>query len=203
MTTITNETIAEIKAGLKGVTPGPWVAASKPSSVVGWPIVAQSGRSIAGMKYLQRDDIEGSVYRETAANAAHIARLDPDTVAALIERLERAEADKAFTLTDPARLIRAPDVEGICTDPDMCFEYGPVRCEPCARKASEAKGAPCDYRRSRLPEVCRLKREVEALRSLLRAISAGDLAPAPDDTAPLETEILAIKAVARAALEDE
>lgn len=32
-------------------TPGPWIAASAPSSVVGWPVVASSGRSIASVAW--------------------------------------------------------------------------------------------------------------------------------------------------------
>lgn len=61
-------------------TPTPWVAAAKPSSIVGWPIVAQDGRLIANVNYVQHSNIDPKVpgdaafNRESAANAALIVR---------------------------------------------------------------------------------------------------------------------------------
>lgn len=52
---ISDKTLAELKAGLKGVTPGPWFV---------------------------------------TGDAAHISRCDPQTIAALIARLEQAERER-------------------------------------------------------------------------------------------------------------
>ena len=54
-------------------TPGPWMAASSPSSVVGWPVVRQGvGRSICSVSYLPKD-VDQEVYAESEANACLIA----------------------------------------------------------------------------------------------------------------------------------
>lgn len=49
-------------------TPGPWMMASKPSSVVGWPIVAQTGRLIASINYVQTSAIDPKVEGDDAFN---------------------------------------------------------------------------------------------------------------------------------------
>lgn len=57
-------------------TPGPWIAASSPSSVVGWPIVGQEGRAICAItwpRYMQRSAVSEEFYQECAANARLIA----------------------------------------------------------------------------------------------------------------------------------
>lgn len=61
-------------------TPGPWLAAARPSSVVGWPIVQPgTGRSICSVTYVQHSKIDPPVpgdsafNRESAANARLIA----------------------------------------------------------------------------------------------------------------------------------
>lgn len=48
----------EIRALLDGATPGPWMAAAKPSSVVGWPIVSNTGNSIASAAAYHPSDPE-------------------------------------------------------------------------------------------------------------------------------------------------
>jgi hypothetical protein len=57
---------------LEGTTPGNWLAAGGPSSVVGWPIVASpSGRSIAGITW--RPGLPAELEAEIGANARLIA----------------------------------------------------------------------------------------------------------------------------------
>ncbi len=62
-------------------TAGPWMMAAKPSSVVGWPIVAQTGRSIASLSY-----VDHSSYAESNAESkanGHLIAAAPDLIAAL------------------------------------------------------------------------------------------------------------------------
>ncbi len=55
-------------------TPGPWNAATSASSVVGWPIVAQSGRPIANMTCVPKGfPNEEAINAEVLANARLIA----------------------------------------------------------------------------------------------------------------------------------
>ena len=70
-------------------TPGPWLAAAKPSSIVGWPIVQPAtGRLICNINYVQRTVIDPEVAgdrafnRESEANARLIAAA-PDLLKAL------------------------------------------------------------------------------------------------------------------------
>lgn len=100
---MTREQIEEIRKGCDGVTPGKWNAAAKPSSVVGWPIVSQTGRNIASMNYVQWSSTNPAVSgdrafnRESKSNAEHIARLDPATVRALCDlALAGLDAEAAF-----------------------------------------------------------------------------------------------------------
>lgn len=71
-------------------TPGPWLAASCPSSIVGWPVVAPGGRMICdialGHKPPNISDGEWSAhYVEVEANAHLIA--SAPALAAALERL--------------------------------------------------------------------------------------------------------------------
>jgi len=67
-----------------------------------------------------------------------------------------------FTLSDTQRLLRQCDVEGVCRSPDMCFEYGlTARCGPCAREAAAARGVSPLLDLPNLPEVSRLRRELD------------------------------------------
>lgn len=87
-------------------TPGPWMAASHPSSVSGLPVVARpSGRSIASVTFFHLGEAFASHDAESNANARLIA-----AAPALLEALERCrrwmpilhgcddtvDADKAF-----------------------------------------------------------------------------------------------------------
>lgn len=72
------------------------------------------------------------------------------------------------TLTDPQRKLWRDDVEGICSSPDMCFEYGEtVRCWPCAARQSAAAGIEIDSSTPNSPEAFRLRRELKAARDAL------------------------------------
>ena len=70
-------------------TAGPWIAAASPSGVVGWPVVASSGRSIASVSWSPNhwqapaDEYEAFV-AECAANARLIGAA-PDLWLAVVE----------------------------------------------------------------------------------------------------------------------
>lgn len=67
-------------------TPGNWMAASRPSSVVGWPIVASpSGRVIANLAWMP--GLTPELEAEIAANARLIA-VAPDMLAILKDSVE-------------------------------------------------------------------------------------------------------------------
>lgn len=74
------------------------------------------------------------------------------------------EQRNARTLTDSQRLLWRDDVEGICSDPNLCFEFGKTaRCGPCAVKQSRAAGVEPDWSLPSLPAVARLRRMVKEL----------------------------------------
>ncbi len=81
MTHLTDERLREIGAGCEGVTPGPWRA----------EIGEEAARGIlAPQKPDGSSMVIADVYswpEVVADNAAHIARLDPDTVKALVSEL--------------------------------------------------------------------------------------------------------------------
>ena len=58
---------------LVGHTPGPWTAASAWSSVVGLPVVAQSGRSVASVTYFNLGEHFNNHHQESIANSRLIA----------------------------------------------------------------------------------------------------------------------------------
>ena len=77
-------------------TPGPWLAAAWPSSIVGWPIVGSEGRLICSLSWLGVKPAEVSLedykayYREVQANG-HLIETAPDLLASLREMLEIGE----------------------------------------------------------------------------------------------------------------
>lgn len=88
--------IEELKALAEKATPGPWMAAAKPSSVVGLPIVGPMGRSIAnvsdfatpGTPYNEdQAEAEAKYHAENQANAALIVAL-VNNLPAIISALE-------------------------------------------------------------------------------------------------------------------
>lgn len=90
--------------GVVSHTPGPWLAASHPSSVGGLPIVGQQGRSIASVTFFHLGAAFEKHDAESRANARLIAAA-PDLLAALRDFL--AEADAGHVSVDTDRRARA------------------------------------------------------------------------------------------------
>jgi hypothetical protein len=63
-------------------TPGPWVASSRNSSVVGWPVVGRNGRSICNLTMPRAVSVTPAYEEESRANA-HLIEAAPDMLAAL------------------------------------------------------------------------------------------------------------------------
>lgn len=173
MTDTLSEKIAAIKAGLEGVPEGEW--AYRPFMPDDWGTIRLSADVrrkcwiLAQCRTPYTSDAELSRHRADGTDpyqrlGKHIARLDPRTVGEIIARLETFEASVAFTLSDPARLLTASDVQGICPDTKICFEGGATaRCQPCASKAARRAGVQCALAHSSLPEVNRLRRSLQEL----------------------------------------
>lgn len=81
---ISDARLAEIRAGLEGVTPGPWEAVEDECAEC-----RKLGKSEAFISGLP-----GGYHApfDNLTDAEHIARLDPQTVLALLSRLDKAEA---------------------------------------------------------------------------------------------------------------
>lgn len=76
-------------------TPGPWLAAASPSSIVGWPIVGQQGRAICAItwpRHMARTAVSEEFFQECAANARLIAAA-PDLLEALRAMVARWEPE--------------------------------------------------------------------------------------------------------------
>lgn len=67
---------------MSGHTPGPWIAAAFPSSIVGLPVVAQNGRSIASVTFFKLGPEFSQHDRESQSNARLISAA-PDLLEAL------------------------------------------------------------------------------------------------------------------------
>ena len=187
-TPTTDEALAEIIAGLEGVTPGPWhpghmgddgsacecATISSETCMGGIAMVlVDNGRRIA-------DGGNDAPSRpEAIRNMRHIARMDPATVASMIARIEAAEAARS----EARRLM-----------------------SEASREAGEWKGR---YTAAGYPGTLdgwierakRAEARVKALEEALWAIASGQTAPGDGDMDPVEAELLAAKALARAALE--
>lgn len=83
--------LERLRALAEKATPGPWIAAAKPSSVVGWPVVSQTGRSICSINYVGHSKIDPKVpgdwafNQQSEANAQLIGMCDPAFIIELIE----------------------------------------------------------------------------------------------------------------------
>lgn len=99
--------LEELKRLAKEATPGPWMAAAKPSSVVGWPVVSQTGRVICDVNYVQHSQIDLPVPGDRAFNTeskanAHLIVAAVNSLPALIEEVERLrEALQQITNAEP------------------------------------------------------------------------------------------------------
>lgn len=102
-------------------TPGPWVAAASPSSIVGWPIIGPGGRAVASVHYRRGDTAEGQqINAEAGANARLIAAA-PDLLAALKAMMKYYDTPSApWALLDPeackAMLEEYGGIDRVCGD---------------------------------------------------------------------------------------
>lgn len=124
MTPITDEQLAAIKAGLEGVTPGPWGAQPIEEVGEGRGTACIVGGNLGGLVAVACSwptEIDAKDWTRTEANATHIARMDPTTVASLIARIEAAEARvkwleealEPFANNVSSWLARTPDDCGV------------------------------------------------------------------------------------------
>lgn len=100
---ISDDRLAEIRAGLEGVPAGPW--AYRPAEHDDWGVVryrADDGDRWwhllqARAPYTDEEDLSAHRHARTdpwGALAKHISRLDPQTISALLARLDKAEAER-------------------------------------------------------------------------------------------------------------
>ena len=81
----------------------------------------------------------------------------------MVEKVALTDRERR-TMSDPQRLLWAEDVVGICQSPDLCWDHGKTaRCGPCAIKQAEAHGVESNLSLPNLPEVYRLRREIQRL----------------------------------------
>lgn len=88
-------------------TPGPWLAAARPTSIVGWPVVAPAaqGRSICSVTYVpgQADAITQAFAAGCAANARLIAA-SPELLDALEGLVKVVGSQAGLTTRERAKL---------------------------------------------------------------------------------------------------
>ncbi|RWE46805.1 MAG: hypothetical protein EOS79_11485 [Mesorhizobium sp.] len=91
---------AELRAGLEGVTPGPWhavqMATNKPD--IDRPFVVGPSEVVVGTDGIcEPARFNDRLFPEDAANMRHIARCDPDTIRLLLDELSRLRgAEKRY-----------------------------------------------------------------------------------------------------------
>jgi hypothetical protein len=122
---ITDERLREILAGTESVTPGPWFYRPTPHDDWGWVRTSPPGDGgpgwlVATAKRGRAEQPgEDAIHRETktdpyGANAAHIARLDPQTITSIVtELLSRREAEEAEVPCPRARRAASKDAEPV------------------------------------------------------------------------------------------
>lgn len=107
-----DELIREIKAGLDGVTPGPWLRQSTDRDGTVFIVADNLGGLVgAALPWPTEAEVGGSARIE--ANARHIARCSPDNIAALLSRIEAEKACAEKAEGDSARLDL---LQGECWD---------------------------------------------------------------------------------------
>lgn len=83
--------IEEMRAGLEGVTPGPWFAEDvslQPDDVGSAYIVAANLGGLVGAAHSWPTEIDDNDFERVEANAAHIARCSPENIALLLSAAE-------------------------------------------------------------------------------------------------------------------
>lgn len=135
---ISDERLAELKAGLEGVTPGPWGFNSARFKKDGEYDCAVTAR-FDGKRQCIAEAFGRITEKDTqnaTALAAHIANCDPDTIASLIARLEAAEANVdqlRINLEHAVKIIEKHvpidalgEGGGICPEPGMPDQTRPL-----------------------------------------------------------------------------
>lgn len=89
MTPMTDAELEDLKAGLGGVTPGPWAIHDDGCALAVTPF-NRNAPLIAEM-IEQGDATDRGMWGSEYQNAAHLARCSPDKIAALLARLDAAE----------------------------------------------------------------------------------------------------------------
>lgn len=89
-------------------TPGPWIAAARPSSIVGWPIVGPMGRMVCDVAIINRqgagsDEKFKAYYAEIEANA-HLIAAAPELLECARDGLASLEAQLALILESHCKL---------------------------------------------------------------------------------------------------
>jgi hypothetical protein len=116
MTDISDDKLNEILAGTEGVTPGPWVSEGSRSAEepdAGCAVIASNADHEVSNPSRGMVLWANGFRAECVNNAAHVARLDPDTVKAIVTELLALRHQSS----EGARSdwVRCP----ICGEPDM------------------------------------------------------------------------------------
>lgn len=95
-------------------TPGPWVASSRNSSVVGWPIVGRNGRSICNLTMPPRAVSVTPAYEAESQANAKLIEAAPDMLAALMklrEPITFAGGHRDYSILDDYRELILPIID--------------------------------------------------------------------------------------------
>lgn len=86
----------DAKALLEGVTPDEsWICASHPSSIVGWPIVSNTGRSLASLTYVPKEFPDAEAVNAQSYRFGKLMAAAPDLARQVITLTTRAETAEA------------------------------------------------------------------------------------------------------------
>lgn len=134
---VSDEQVAEMLAGLEGVTPGPWKDVCQPNFGNGYtytsvqPVVPNPETmrhlAMASGEYhvcrMTHTPME-SKYRKYRHDAAHIARCDPDTIRSILTELQERRASPA--IEGGVKGLTVDDVEEIIlkTEPPAYSDAG-------------------------------------------------------------------------------
>ena len=96
-------------------TPGPWLAAAAPSSVVGWPVVGQQGRAVASVHCMMQrpahvPEAEFQAYRDECEANARLIGAAPT----MAEALREAERFMAYFAGETDRTFEGPGTPRSC-----------------------------------------------------------------------------------------
>lgn len=154
---LSDKALAEIEAGLEGVTPGPWewddgsLRQNRTDGQYGFEVLGSGSQYESMVTYVDVRD----------ANAAHIARLDPQTVAAWIAR------DK----TQRARIAELVSASRDRSELWVAILPHGRRCRDCADYDGRCQGTghPCDPQEHALEIISGMKQRIAELEAELAA----------------------------------